>query len=67
MFLLHIRIDLLLGVLLLAGLSIAAVVVSLFGPTPNLIASFAWILAASFVTTGLMLIEIASCEGEAAS
>ena len=60
-------IDLLLGVLLVAGLSIAAVVVSLFGPTPNLIASFAWILAASFVTTGLMLIEIASCESEPAS
>lgn len=56
--------DLLLAALLIAGLSIAAVVVSLFGPTPPLIASFSWILAASFVTTGLLLLEVASCEQE---
>ena len=54
--------DLLLAALLIAGLSIAAVVVSLFGPTPQLVASFAWILAASFVVNGLMLLEVASCE-----
>lgn len=57
--------DLALAVLLLTGLSIAAVVVSLFGPTPPLIASFAWVLAASFVVNGLMLLEVASCEAEA--
>jgi uncharacterized membrane protein HdeD (DUF308 family) len=60
-------IDLLLGALLLAGLSIAALVVSLFGPTPQLIASFAWILAASFVVNGMMLLEVASCEGSSAA
>ena len=57
--------DLLLGALLIAGLSVAAVVVSLFGPTPQLVASFAWILAASFVVNGLMLLEVASCEDSA--
>ncbi|GAA4714425.1 hypothetical protein H9L13_04660 [Sphingomonas lutea] len=56
--------DFLLAVLLIAGLSIAAVVVSLFGPTPPLIATFSWILAASFVATGLLLLEVASCERE---
>ena len=54
--------DFLLAALLLAGLSIAAIVVSLFGPTQPLIASFAWILAASFVVTGILLLEVASCE-----
>jgi uncharacterized membrane protein HdeD (DUF308 family) len=48
--------------LLIAGLSVAAPVVTLFGPTPQLIASFAWILAASFVVNGIMLLEVASCE-----
>jgi hypothetical protein len=56
--------DFLLAVLLIAGLSVAAVVVSLFGPTPPLIATFSWILAASFVATGLLLLEVASCEQE---
>ena len=56
--------DFLLAVLLFAGLSVAAVVVSLFGPTPPLIATFSWILAASFVATGLLLLEVASCEQE---
>lgn len=60
-------VDLLLAILLIAGLSISAVIVSVFGPTPPLIASFAWIVAASFVTTGLMLLEVASCENEGAS
>lgn len=54
--------DFLLAVLLIAGLSIATIIVSLFGPTPQLIASFAWVLAASFVVTGLLLLEVASCE-----
>jgi uncharacterized membrane protein HdeD (DUF308 family) len=54
--------DLLLAVLLIAGLSVSTIIVSLFGPTPELVASFAWILAASFVVNGLMLLEVASCE-----
>ncbi|MFL6734401.1 MAG: hypothetical protein ACJ8EY_06875 [Sphingomicrobium sp.] len=53
--------DLGLGLLLLAGISIATLVVGLFGPTPGVIASFAWILALSFVVNGMMLLETASC------
>jgi uncharacterized membrane protein HdeD (DUF308 family) len=56
--------DFLLALLLIAGLSIATIVVSMFGPTPPLIASFAWFLAASFVVNGLLLLEVASCERE---
>jgi len=59
--------DLLLAALLITGLSIATIVVSLFGPTAPLIASFAWILAASFVVNGLLLLEVASCERGAAA
>jgi hypothetical protein len=59
--------DVLLAVLLLAGLSIATLVVTLFGPTPPLVATFAWVLAASFVVTGLLLLEVASCERETAA
>jgi uncharacterized membrane protein HdeD (DUF308 family) len=56
--------DFVLGVVLLAGLSIATLVVTLFGPTPALVASFAWVLALSFVVTGTLLLEVASCERE---
>jgi hypothetical protein len=59
--------DLLLGLLLIAGLSITTIVISLFGPTRWLIASFAWFVAASFVVNGLLLLEVASCEQESAS
>lgn len=54
--------DFLLAALLITGLSISTIVVSLFGPTRELIASFAWVLAASFVFNGLLLLEVASCE-----
>jgi hypothetical protein len=53
--------DFLLAILLIAGLSIATIVVSIFGPTRELVATFAWILAASFVVNGLTLLEVASC------
>lgn len=56
--------DLLLAVLLVAGLSITALVVGIFGPTAPLIASFSWVLAASFVVTGNLLLEVANCESE---
>jgi uncharacterized membrane protein HdeD (DUF308 family) len=58
-------IDFLLGILLITGLSISTIVISVFGPTRELVAAFAWILAASFVVNGLMLLEVASCEREA--
>jgi len=54
--------DFMLAVLLIMGLSISTIVISLFGPTRELVASFAWVLAASFVVNGLMLLEVASCE-----
>jgi hypothetical protein len=54
--------DFLLAVLLIAGLSISTIVISLFGPTRELVASFAWVLAASFVVNGLLLLEVASAE-----
>lgn len=59
--------DFLLAVLLIAGLSISTLVISVFGPTPDLVASFSWILSASFVVNGLMLLEVASCERDAAA
>lgn len=58
--------DFLLAMLLIAGLSIATIVVSIFGPTPPLIASFSWVLAASFVVTGSLLLEVANCERSSA-
>jgi hypothetical protein len=57
--------DFLLGILLIAGLSISTIVISVFGPTRELVAAFAWILAASFVVNGLLLLEVASCERDA--
>jgi uncharacterized membrane protein HdeD (DUF308 family) len=59
--------DFLLAVLLIAGLSISTIIISIFGPTPELVASFAWVLAASFVVNGLMLLEIASCAKQSAT
>ena len=56
--------DLVLALLLTVGLSIAALVVSLFGATAPMIASFAWILAASFVATAMLLLEVAACARE---
>lgn len=59
--------DFLLAVLLITGLSISTIVVSVFGPTRELVAAFAWVLAASFVVNGLLLLEVASCEDEVAA
>ena len=58
--------DFLLALVLLVGLSLSSVVVLLFGPTPTVVATFAWIVALSFVATGLLLLEVASCEREGA-
>jgi len=60
-------VDLALGLLLMAGLSITTIVISLFGPTEPLVASFAWFLAVSFVVNGLLLLEVSSCEKEASA
>ena len=53
--------DFALGLLLFVGLSISTMIVMLFGPTPTLVASFAWVFALSFAVTGALLLEIASC------
>ena len=60
-------VDLALGLLLMAGLSITTIVISLFGPTEPLVASFAWFLAVSFVVNGLLLLEVSSCEKDASA
>lgn len=59
-------VDAALGLLLMAGLSITTIVISLFGPTEPLVASFAWFLAVSFVVNGLLLLEVSSCEKDSA-
>ena len=53
--------DLVLALILAVGLSIATLIVSLFGATAPMIASFAWVLAASFIATAMLLLEVASC------
>src|SRR5690242_16143684 len=55
-------VDVLLAILLITGLSVSTLVISVFGPTPEMVASFAWVVAASFVANGLLLLEVASCE-----
>jgi len=58
--------DFVLAVALTAGLSIGTLVVLLFGPTAQMIASFAWVLSLSFVLNGLLQLEIAGCERDTA-
>ena len=58
--------DFVLAAVLLVGLSVSTLVIALFGPTPTLVASFAWVFALSFVVTGTLLLEVASCERESA-
>jgi hypothetical protein len=54
--------DLTLGAILLFGLSASTLTLALFGITPEIIRGFAWIVALSFVATGMLLIEVASTE-----
>ncbi len=49
--------DLLLALVLIVGLPLAILVVNLFGPTPEVVAHFAWIFAASFLVTGVSLLS----------
>jgi len=51
--------DVMLGLALLAHLPIAMLVVTLFGPTPQVVARFALLLAASFAVTAICQIAIA--------
>jgi uncharacterized membrane protein HdeD (DUF308 family) len=55
-------VDFALAVLLLAGLPIAVLVYGLFGTTDEILATFAWVLAASFVAAGWLLVVAAPLE-----
>ena len=59
--------DLVLATILILGLPLASIIVALFGTTSELIASFSWVLALSFLATGAMLLQIAACEREGAA
>ena len=56
--------DLVLGLLLAVGLSIASLVIALFGQGEPLLNSFAWVLGGSFVASGLLLLQVAECAEE---
>ena len=51
--------DVILALVLIAGLPVSNLVVTLFGPTREIVARFAWILAASFAVTGIAQVAIA--------
>ncbi len=55
-------VDFLLAVLLLGGLPVAVLVYGLFGPTSEVVATFSWIFAGSFVAAGLLLVAAAPLE-----
>jgi len=59
-------IDFVLGAALIAGLSVSTLIVTIFGPSPQLLASYGWVLALSFIATGTLLLEVASSESLAA-
>lgn len=52
--------NLILAATLVSGLPVALMVTGLFGPTDELVASIAWILAVSFVATALLQLSLAS-------
>lgn len=54
--------DLTLGAVLLIGLSASTLTMTLFGITPEVIGGFAWVVALSFVATGMLMMEVAACE-----
>ena len=53
--------DFILSGALAIGLSISTLIVALFGATEDLVTSFAWVLAISFIATGTLLLELSSC------
>lgn len=54
--------DLTLAAVLLFGLSASTLTLTLFGITPEIVRSFAWIVSLSFVATGMLLMEVATAE-----
>jgi len=59
-------VDFALAVLLLAGLPVAVLVYGLFGTTDEIVATFAWVFAASFIAAGWLLIAAAPLEASEA-
>lgn len=55
-------VDFALAVLLLAGLPVAVLVYGLFGTTDEILATFAWVFAASFIAAGWLLVAAAPLE-----
>jgi uncharacterized membrane protein HdeD (DUF308 family) len=55
-------VDFALAVLLLAGLPVAVLVYGLFGTTDAILATFAWVFAASFIAAGWLLVAAAPLE-----
>ena len=55
-------VDFLLAIALLAGLPVAILVVGLFGPTRPISATFAWVIAISFIANGLFLLATAALD-----
>lgn len=55
-------VDFALAVLLLGGLPVAVLIYGLFGATDEIVATFAWIFAISFVAAGWLLIAAAPLE-----
>ena len=51
--------DIVLAIVLLAGIPVSLIVVGLFGPTPAIVARFSLVFAASFVVTGISQLAIA--------
>jgi uncharacterized membrane protein HdeD (DUF308 family) len=54
--------DLVLGSGLLIGLTVTTLAATVFGPSPQLLASYGLVLALSFLATGTLLLEVANCE-----
>lgn len=51
--------DVILAAVVWTGLTASTLVIALFGPTKPIIADFAWVIAASFVGSGLLLVRLA--------
>lgn len=58
-------VDFILAGVVWTGLTAGMLVIALFGPTQPIIANFAWILALSFIASGLLLVKVANGQPEA--
>jgi uncharacterized membrane protein HdeD (DUF308 family) len=56
--------DFILAAVVWTGLTASTLVIALFGPTKPIIADFAWLIAISFVGSGLLLVKLANDQSE---